>query len=189
VAGDDECAHRYYYNVYVLLYTHIIHIYSWRHAHDDDDDDEPQHFPRTYNMTRAAPEEETRRVYIVYNIIYYNIIVCVCVCIRRCGWRDEERKPNRNNVCTCVCVCVSARWLEFAFEKKRKKRNIPPSPPPHSLALPPQYCEEPILARILYYIDDTVIVHHGETCPVRLFVLFRETAFSPVPPSPPQHRS
>lgn len=36
---------------------------------------------------------------------------------------------------------------------------------------------------ILYHIltiDDTVIVHHGETCSVRLFVLFRETVFSPL---------
>lgn len=35
-------------------------------------------------------------------------------------------------------------------------------------------------------MDDTVIVHHGETCSVRLFVLFRETAFSPLPSPTPR---
>jgi hypothetical protein len=59
------------------------------------------------------------------------------------------------------------------------------------------HCTRMSLYSRVYYIhftiDDTVIVHHGETCSVRLFVLFRETVFSPVPPSlsqsPPQHRS
>uniref|UniRef100_A0A2S2P3A2 Uncharacterized protein n=1 Tax=Schizaphis graminum TaxID=13262 RepID=A0A2S2P3A2_SCHGA len=68
---------------------------------------------------------------------------------------------------------------------KRKKNEISLYSLPPLLAL---HSDEPILARILYCtlytIDDTVIVHHGETCSVRLFVLFRETVFSPVPPPP-----
>lgn len=48
------------------------------------------------------------------------------------------RKENLTVIMWCVrvCVCVSARWLEFAFEKKEKKKKTKyPSIPPFPLLL------------------------------------------------------